>query len=242
MFKLLLTAALIFSVTTPAIAAEKKKAFDGLTLTDRQLTFSGRISVSTAQKYSNYLLRHDAAANAPIYLLIATSFGSAQGVMILADTIRAMKSPVVAVVMTDVFGAGAALAVMTDRVVMYRSAGLHFTEVPYEGVRKPKKHGRMVKIKRKAPSPTLVFLRNVRKNYLANFWNAIGRRIGMKGAALGAAIKQGGLSISAAEAVKKKVAHSVAQRIVYRTLADESREVKVTTTRRRYRTLKPKKK
>ncbi len=243
MGKFLLVSALMFSVSTPAMAAEKKGATPELQLTDRQISLTARITVPIAQKYSRYLLTHDAAATAPIYLLIATSSGSAQGVMILADTIRALKSPVVAVAQTDLFGAGAALAVMADRLVMYRSAGLHFTELVYEGVRKPKL--KSVRPKRKPPtppSPTQLFLQSVRKNYLNTFWGNIGRRIGMKGDALAKAVTSGGLSISAAEAVKKKIAHSLVLRMSYHRLADESREVKVTTIKRRLRTVPPAKK
>lgn len=121
-----------------------------LELTQRQVQVSGKLDVSSAGKLSEKLLAFDAQGTAPIHILVSATSGTAQGVLLLADTIRSVESPVVAVVTTHVRGAGAALVVFADHVLVYPSSGLVFTEVPYEGV---KKYEPPEKKKKKADKP-----------------------------------------------------------------------------------------
>jgi ATP-dependent protease ClpP protease subunit len=107
-----------------------------LDLTQRKVTVSGKLNVAAATKVADSLISIDAQAQAPIFMIVTATDGTAQGVMLLADTIRSLNSPVVSVVATQVHGAGAAVATFADKVVVYRSAGLAFTDVPYEGVKK----------------------------------------------------------------------------------------------------------
>lgn len=227
--RLLSTLALLVSLVAWTSSAS------ALDLTDRMLEVGGKLNVSASQKLAKKLIELDAQAEAPIYLMVTATEGSAQGVMVLADTIRSMKSPVVGVVVTQVHGAGAAVALMTDRVLMYRSAGLVFTEIEYEGVKKPKPkkdeppaEGAAPK-KAEEPSPEEKLLQKVRTDYLARFWGTIAERVKMQGPALTKRIDEGGFAMTADEAVKKKVAFAVVERITFTALPQVKREVKSTT-------------
>lgn len=236
-----------------------------LDLTDRQIDVSGKLSVSSAMKIAERLIKFDAQAEAPIYLLVSSTGGSAQGVMLLADAIRSLKSPVVAVVLTHLRGGGAAAPFFADRVLLFRSSGFVFTDVEYEGVKKPKKKDKKddkkkddkakadkkdpkagdkkeetKKPKDKEPSPEEKLLQQVREDYLKNFWAAVGKRIKMKPDAILKKIEnEGGFVYSAAAAVKSKAAYGFVERITYTKLADTKHEYKVTTSEKKVRTAEP---
>ena len=215
-----------------------------LELTQRKLAVSGTLNVSSASKLSDALVSLDGQAEAPIFMVVTATGGTAQGVMLLADTIRSVKSPVVAVVTTQVHGAGAAIATFADRVVVYRSGGLAFTEVPYEGVKKytpppeppAPKEGEEAKPK---PKPKVKerkagekFLQDVvRKQYLDRFHKALAKRIHRKAADLSKTLEEnGGFILTPDQALKAKIADEVIDRITYTRLPELKREVKVTTT------------
>ncbi len=226
-----------------------------LTLTDRNVDLQGKLDIKSASKIADKLLKLDAVSDAPIFLIIGATDGTAQGVMIVADTVRTLASPVVGVVMTEIHGAGAALAPFTDRVVVFPSAGLIFTELDYEGVKKPpepeeaeaedkaKDKGESEdgagkgdakaaapKAKKKEPSKRMLLLHKARAAFLDRFYGRLAKRMFMKKAELLAAIDEGGLLMSAQEAVSKRVAHAVVDKLVYVKLPVEKSEVKVTTT------------
>ncbi len=235
-------------------AASAKVRPGSLTLTDRQIPVTGKINLSAANKVASQLLRMDTEAQAPIYLMLAASDGTAQGVRLIADTIRSIESPVVAVVTTQVRGAGAALAPFADRVLMYPSAGLVFTEVDYEGIAKPKDRN---KNKAKADGesgskasdakppktpdvePKTKLLQAVRAAYLDDLWAAIAQRIYWKAPTLRAKLDEGGFAISATEAVKQKIAYAVVERLAYTALGETKREFKATTSDKEERTAQP---
>jgi len=210
-----------------------------LHLTDRQVVLGGAIDVAKAQKTSAKLLSMDAGAEAPIFLLVSSTRGTAQGVMLLADTVRALKSPVVAVVQTEVHGAGAALSVLTDRLVMYRSSGLVFTELPYEGVKKLKPPKEDSKEKPKELTEKEKLLQTVRKSYLDQFWARVGSRLKMKKGKLSKKLAAGGFHWTAKQTLKKKVAHSVVETLMYTKLPEGKTEVKTTTTVKTDRAVTP---
>jgi hypothetical protein len=244
MARILSIISLILVMSFPAFA-DKKKSGTTLDLSDRQITVSGKLTLSAAQKNARALLSYDLAGNAPIYVNISASRGTAQGVMLIADTIRGIKSPVVAVVTTNLHGAGAALAVMADRTVMYRSSGLSFTEVEYEGVQKykappaqkPKSKG--FKKKPKVRTAIQKYLQKVRKDYLGRFWNTVATRLKMKSDVVAKQVAAGGFSMLPADAVKNKVAHTVVDSITWTPMANISREVKTVVSEKKYRTVAP---
>ena len=125
LIRLALTLALSLTLTASAAA---------LTLTDRSIEIEGKLDVKKANDVAEKLLKLDAKDSSPIYLMITASTGTAQAVMIVADTIQSLESAVVGIVVTQVHGTGAALAPLTDRMLIYPSAGLIFTELDYEGV------------------------------------------------------------------------------------------------------------
>jgi ATP-dependent protease ClpP protease subunit len=239
--------ALLFVTSTTASALE---------LTQRKLDVSGALNVAKASKLSAVLVTMDGQAEAPIFMVVTATEGTAQGVMLLADTIRSLRSPVVSVVTTQVHGAGAAIATFADRVVVYRSGGFAFTEVPYEGVKKyveppepsAPKEGKDAKPKGKdakaegkdaKPSPKKKeretgkkFLQDVvRTQYLERFHKALAKRIHRTAKDLSETLeKEGGFILTPDQALKAKIADEVVDRITYTRLPEVKREVKVTTT------------
>lgn len=210
-----------------------------LDLTNRQISINGSIDVSHATKTAAKLVVMDGQAQAPIYLMIACSRGSAQGVLLLADTIRSLKNPVVAVVQTQIHGAGAALAVLTDRLVMYRSSGLVFHEVAYQGVSKPAPPGakrKKASTAPKEPSAKAKLLQVVRTDYLARFWNKVASRLKMKVELLNEKLASGGFAMTPRATLKARVAHSVVESLSYAKLSEQKTETKTTTIRKRART------
>lgn len=214
-----------------------------LDLTDRNVDVAGKLDVKSASTLSDKLIKLDADSDRPIYLMITATEGSAQGVMILADTIHSLKSPVVGVVLTQVHDAGAALAPFTDRVLMFPSAGLVFTEIEYEGVKKPEpppepKAGETPP-KVKEPTPTELMLQKAREQFLGRLYARLAKRLNMKADALKAAIAGGGLMIGADEAVSQKIAYAVVDQLTFTTLPTVKTEVKVVTIRKDTKIVKP---
>jgi membrane-bound ClpP family serine protease len=241
--------ALLFcSLALPAHALE---------MTSRRIDVSGSIDTKAGAKLATDMMKLNEAGSEPIYLLITATSGSAQGVMLVADAIRALESPVVAVVLTPVHGAGAALPLFADRIVMMPSAQLVFTEVDYEGVAKPpepadakdstdSKDSKDPKDPKEAketkpPSAAEQFLQKVRNDYLDRFWGAVAKRLGERSAAtLRAEIEsRGGRVLSAQEALDKKIAYEIAKTLVSERTASEKTELKITTTRSETKTVTP---
>ncbi|PKN54079.1 MAG: hypothetical protein CVU56_28460 [Deltaproteobacteria bacterium HGW-Deltaproteobacteria-14] len=222
-----LTTALTIAISGAALA---------LDLTDRNVDVAGKLDVKSASTLSDKLIKLDADSDRPIFLMITATEGSAQGVMIVADTIRSLKSPVVGVVLTQVHDAGAALAPFTDRVLMFPSAGLVFTEVDYEGVKKPEPPAELkpgeTPPKVKAPTPTELMLQGARERFLGRFYGRLAKRLNMKADALKAAIDAGGLMLGVDEAVAQKIAYAVVDQLTFTTLPTVKTEVKVVTTRK----------
>ncbi len=227
-----LLAFLFLLATSPAFALE---------LSSRRIEVSGQIDTKAGAKLAADLMRLNDAGSEPIYLLVTANGGSAQGVMLVADAIKALQSPVVAVVLAPVQGAGATLPLFADRVVMLPSAQLVLTEVDYEGVAKPSVDKPAPDAKQ--PTKADTFLQKVRADYLAKFWGAVAKRLGDKsGAALQADLdNQGGRVISAEEALQKKIAFEVIQSLASDNKPTEKIEIKSTTTRNVTRTLPPEK-
>jgi membrane-bound ClpP family serine protease len=204
----------------------------------RRIEVSANVDIKGALKIGQELLKFNDAGTAPIYLLIVTSGGTAQGVMMLADAIRSIDSPVVAVVLTPVAGAGAALALAADQVVMLPSAELHLTDVEYEGIPKkdpPKPDA--TPPEEPAAATQRVFQQKVRSDYLARFWAFVGKRAGESGPALQQKVEgQGGVVITAQEALKKKIVAEVVAKIEQSRLVNEKTEVKAISTRNLVRT------
>jgi membrane-bound ClpP family serine protease len=208
-----------------------------LDLGPRRLEVTGPLDVRTALKLSQDLIRLNEAAQAPIYLMIVGSGGSAQGVMLVADTVKALESPVVAVVMSPVMGAGAALALAADQLVMFPSADLALTEVEYEGIAKKDPPKADAPPEEPAVAATREFQQKLRADYLKRFWGFIARRSGDAEAALVEAVeKRGGRVLTAQEAASRKVAVELVTKLGVTRKVEDKTEVKATTTRNLVRT------
>jgi hypothetical protein len=189
--------------------------------------------------------------------------------MLLADIIRALKSPVVAVIVTQVHGAGAALAMFTDRALIYPSAGLVFTDVEYEGVKKleppeppeaeeaakagedkgkdkdqDKAKAKAIMAKAKAkkdkePTAEDKLLQQARSAYLDRFWAALAKRMYLKTPTLTQRIADGGFVVTPVEAVQGKLAYQIVDRLSFTPLPSTKREYKVTTTEKKVKSTDP---
>ncbi len=245
----LLPALLVFALAPNAAALE---------ITDRQVDLNGTLNIKGAQGVASKLMKLDAKSSQPIYLMVSSSAGTAQGVMIVADTIRSLESPVVAVVTTEVHGAGAAVVPFTDRAYLFRSSGLVFTELSYEGVKKPKpktvdapakatkddkkddKDKKKAKAKKKAePDKRTLLLQQARVRYLDRFYGRLAKRMFMGSNALKRDIDNGGLIMTADEAVKKKIAYALVDTMRYRQLPVTKKERKLVRTQKMSRQVSP---
>ena len=232
----------ISALTLLLVITGLSSAAMALDLTQRKVTVDSKLNVSSATKVANKLIAFDAQADAPITLMISATDGSAQGVQLLADTIRSLKSPVVAAVVTQVHGAGAALATFTDRVLVYPSAGFVFTELPYEGVKKPKKpepkkpaaEGEEAE-EPAPPEPEELLLQAARTSYLERFNARLAKRIHWRTKKLTKKMAAGGFIVTAEEAVRQKIADAIVESITYTALPETKSETKVITTDKRSR-------
>ena len=219
-----------------------------LDLTQRKVAVDGKLNVSAATKIADKLIAFDASAEAPITMMITATDGSAQGVQLVADTIRSLKSPVVAAVVTQVHGAGAAVATFADRVLVYPSAGFVFTELAYEGVKKPEPpkpappapapgaEGEATPaVEAPEPDPEEVLLQAARSAYLERFNARLAKRIRWSPKKLSKKIAEGGFIAAADEAVRMRIADAVVEQITYTELPETKREIKVITTDKRSR-------
>lgn len=232
--------ALLFVAVFALVSAAPAHALE---VTTRRLEVSAAVDTKVGLKLVTDLMKLDEASNSPIFLLVTGSGGSAQGVMMVADAIKSINAPVVAVVMAPVSGATATLPLFADRVVMLPSAQLVLTEVDYEGVPRPPEPKAKADDKtpeadkkEKEPSKAETFMQSVRTAYLERFWTAVGKRMNEPGKALMTAIEsQGGKVVTAQDALSKKVAHEVVSTLTTSRSANEKTEIKVTTSKNKTR-------
>jgi len=219
-----------------------------LDLTQRKVAVEGKLNVSAATKIADKLIAFDAQSEAPITMMISATEGSAQGVQLVADTVRSLKSPVVAAVITQVHGPGAAVATFADRVLVYPSAGFVFTELEYEGVKKPEPpKPELPKPTKKAegddeaekpekkPEAEELLLQAARKAYLDRFNARLAKRIHLSPKRLAGKLAKGGFVVTADDAVRQKIADAIVEQITYTELPEIKREIKVITTDKRSR-------
>ena len=226
-----------------------------LELTQRKLTVAGKLNVAAATKVADKLIAFDAQAEAAIFMFVTATKGSAQGVMIVADTIRSLRSPVVAVVATQVHGAGTALVPFADKVFIYPSAGLVFTEVEYEGVKKPEpqsqeapkpaakpaakpeaKGAPPTPKKKQKPTAEERFLQQARQSFLDRFYSRLAQRISWRDLAFKVKLAEGGFVLTPEEALRQKIVDTVVDRISFTQLPEVKREVKIVTTEKTSKT------
>lgn len=232
-----LSALRLAAIVLAATAVFASPPATALELGPRRIEIAQALDIRTALKLSQDILRFNDASNAPIYLMIVASGGSAQGVMMVADTVKSIDAPIVAVVMTPVSGAGAALALVADQVVMLPSAELHFTEVEYEGIAKKDPPKADAPAEEPAAAAQRTFQQKVRTDYLKRFWGFVAKRAGETEANLVSAVEtRGGFVMTAQDALKKKVATEIVARIDASRTLDEKMEIKAITTRNVVRT------
>jgi ATP-dependent protease ClpP protease subunit len=219
-----------------ALAAPSASALE---LNGRRLEVSSGVDTKTAMKLVTDMMNLDEASDDPIFLMVTGGGGTAQGVLLLADGIRAIKAPVVSVVMGPVHGATAAASLFADRVVMLPSAQLVLTEVDYEGVPRPPE----VKAddpNKKEPTRAEAFLQRVRKDFLDRFWGVVSKRLNEKATILPEVEAQGGKVITADQALQRKIAFEIVATLETERSPTEKLETKITTTRNLTKTAPPK--
>jgi hypothetical protein len=227
----------LFIGLTGLLMAAIPQGAQALELGPRRVEISASLDIRTALKVSQDLLKLNEASQAPIYLLIVGSGGTAQGVLLVADTVKAIESPVVAVAMAPLMGAGAAVALVTDQLVMFPSAELALTEVEYEGIAKKDPPKTDAPAEEPAVAATREFQQKVRADYLKRFWSVIARRAAEPEAALVEAVeKRGGRLITARDALSRKVTVELVSKVSSPRKLEDKTEVKAVTTRNVVRT------
>jgi ATP-dependent Clp protease protease subunit len=124
----LVTLAGVTLCLTTAVHAENIK------LTDRMVQLSGGISSKLINKATTKLLALEGESNDPIWLMIDSYGGSVDAGYILIDTIKGMKSPVYAVVVSKAYSMAAIITAYCAKRYIYPHATMMFHEASYGAI------------------------------------------------------------------------------------------------------------
>ena len=201
-----------------------------LHLTDRQLVVGGTIDVASAQKTSAKLLSMDAGAGSHLPYGFFDR-GTAQGVMLLADTVRALKARL-SLLFKPKYGAGSALAVLTDACIRpadwFSRNSIRRREKAQTPKADEKEKPKELTEKAKAASVGSAAYLKHSESYCESIENE-GSRVREK-------MEAGGFHWTARQTL---VAHSVVEKLMYTKLHEGKTEVKTTTTVKTDRTVAP---
>lgn len=202
--------------------AQRAGAVD-LTLTNRSVSLTGKLTLAMVEKTAEKLIELDSISAEPIYLKINAEGDALEAAFALVDTVRAIRSPVVAVVQSRAYEAAAVLAVLCEKTYAYPNAVFLFTPVD------------KVSTELKPPKdPDEAFLHRFR----ADVYGTVAKAIGLAPGDYEAKIKDGWW-LTAEEAVAAKVADGVVDGISFREIFLETTEVKTTVTTIEERQLPP---
>jgi len=100
-------------------------------LTDRMVHVSGGINGKMIAKATKKLLEFDSMSDEPIWLMIDSFGGAVDAGFILIDTIKGMRSPVLAVVLSKAYSMGAIITAFCAKRYIYPHATMMFHEASY---------------------------------------------------------------------------------------------------------------
>ncbi len=93
-----------------------------LTVTNRTVDLDGKIGLASVAKTVDRLLELDAMSSDPIFLKVNAYGESLEAALAMADAIRALASPVYAIVQSRAYEAAAVVALACRRVYVYPNA------------------------------------------------------------------------------------------------------------------------
>ena len=127
MMKIATLASVILCVAIPAHA-------ETIDLTDRMVRLSGGINTKLINKATTKLLELEGESNEPIWLMIDSYGGSVDAGYILIDTIKGMRSPVYAVVVSKAYSMAAIITAYCAKRYIYPHATMMFHEASYGAI------------------------------------------------------------------------------------------------------------
>ena len=105
-----------------------------LELTSRNVDLQGPITLASVRKVVDKLIEFNSISHDPIFLRINSSGGSVSAGFILIDTLRALDSPVYALVESQAYSMAAIIAVFCEKRYMLPHATIMFHEVSYSAL------------------------------------------------------------------------------------------------------------
>lgn len=185
-----------------------------LVLTSRSVSLTGKLTLAMAEKTVDQLIELDRISADPIFLKINAHGDTVEAAFAIIDTIRALRSPVEAVVQSRAYDAAAIVAVLCEKTWVYRNSVIMFAPVDKVSteVAPPKE-------------PDKEFLERFR----GDVYGAVATALGMKREAFTEKVKDGWW-LTAEQAIGAKVADGVVDGLSFRELIIEQTEVKTTVT------------
>jgi len=185
-----------------------------LVLTSRSVPLTGKLTLAMAEKTVDKLIELDAISADPIFLKINAHGDTVEAAFAIVDTIRALRSPVQAVVQSRAYDAAAILAVLCEKTWVFPNSVLMFAPVD------------KVSTEVTAPKePDKEFLDRFR----SDVYGAVADAIGMKREEFSQKATAGWW-LDADQAIAARVADGVIEGLTYRELFIEQTEIKTTVT------------
>ena len=202
------------SGASTATAGPPPGAGADLQITSRNVALTGEIKLAKVEKTAAKLMELDGISHDPIFLKINAFGDNIEAAFALVDTIRAIRSPVHAVIESRAYDMGAVVALACARTYIYPNA-----VVMLRAVEKVSTEAKVAK------EPDEVFL----KKFAERTHRFIAESIGMPLARYEEKV-QAGWWLTAHEAVKAGIADEVVGSLGFRELFIEKTEIKTTVT------------
>jgi ATP-dependent protease ClpP protease subunit len=215
----------ILTVALGVLAAAPARPADGvdLLLTSRNVPLTGKLNMALAEKTVDKLIELDGISSDPIFLKINAHGDALEAAFVIVDTIRALKSPVIAVVQSRAYDAAAVIAVLCEKTWIYPNAVVMFAPIDKVSTElTPPKE------------PAKEFLEQFR----AEVYGEVAAALGMKPEAFTEKVKDGWW-LTAEQAIAAHVADGLVSSIAYQEIVVEQTEIKTTVTETEDREVPP---
>lgn len=205
---------LVLALLVTASPAAAKRKPTALAMTSRSVDLSGKVTIKLVQKTTKKLLELDAISHDPIFLTVNADGDSIEAALALVDTIRALASPVHAVVQSRAYDAAALVTVFCEKTWVYPHAVflLRPIDAPSAEFKPPAK----------PPEAFMTAYRDL-------VYESVARSLDMKPKAYAEKVKEGWW-LTAEEALEVGLADVRVDALSYRELFIEKTEIKKTVT------------
>lgn len=185
-----------------------------LVLTSRSVSLTGKLTLAMAEKTVDKLIELDSISADPIFLRINAHGDAVEAAFAIVDTMRALRSPVQAVVQSRAYDAAAIVAVLCEKTWVFPNSVLMFAPVD------------KVSTEVTAPKePDKEFLERFR----SDVYGAVADAIGMKRETFAERVTAGWW-LTAEQSVEARVADGIVDGLTFRELFIEQTEIKTTVT------------